>query len=215
MQKKWVKILSNGILISLLAHLLLFTSFMLIWMNPSIKQEDEKKPGLYIPAYMYQQQSNTPVAKVNSQKNNAAQKTMSTAITSAEKKVSEQAIQSGPEIKTIKQMKVMNLSKAEEPLHLIGDKKVDKPLLVLLGKALTHHLLYPKIAWDFRVRGMVLIGFLLHPNGQLTDVQIVRTSGAGVLDDAALAATQAISPVKKVDQYLTGPKFLVVGIIFG
>jgi TonB family protein len=97
---------------------------------------------------------------------------------------------------------------------LIGDKKIDKPLLTLLGKALTAHLVYPKPAIDLNVKGTSVIGFLLYPNGQVSDVQLLRTSRADVLDKAALAAASAIAPVQHAAHYIDKPKFMVIGIIF-
>jgi len=101
-----------------------------------------------------------------------------------------------------------------EPVHLIGDKKIDRPLLTLLGKALTKHLIYPKSALDLNVRGTAVIGFVLYPNGAVSDVQLLSSSRADVLDRAAISAASAIGPVARVGQYLTQPKFMVIGIIF-
>jgi len=101
-----------------------------------------------------------------------------------------------------------------EPVHLIGDKKIDRPLLTLLGKALTKHLIYPKSAIDLNVKGTSVIGFVLYPDGHITQLQLLQTSRAEVLDQAALSAANGINPVGHVSQYLTQPKFMVIGIIF-
>lgn len=106
-------------------------------------------------------------------------------------------------------------TKVTEAINLVGDKKVvPKPLIILLGKALAKHLVYPKIAVDFKLRGMSFVGFVLHPDGTLSNVQLIQSSKAGVLDDEAIAAVSAISPVKNVNEYVDKPKKLVVGIIF-
>jgi TonB family protein len=97
---------------------------------------------------------------------------------------------------------------------LIGDKKINKPLLTLLGKALTVRLIYPKSAIDLNVKGTSIIGFLLYPDGHIIHIQLLKTSGAQVLDEAALTAARQMSPVNHVAQYLTQPKFMVIGIIF-
>ncbi|WP_172622793.1 energy transducer TonB [Aquicella siphonis] len=120
-----------------------------------------------------------------------------------------------PAVRKINQFNVVNLAKKSEPVHLIGDKNVDVPLLALIGKALTSRLAYPKIAIDFNVRGLVLIGFTIHPDGHITDAQLVKTSGAGVLDDEALRALRSIALVPEVNAYLHEPRFMVVGILFG
>ena len=106
-------------------------------------------------------------------------------------------------------------SQSSEPVHLIGEKGVAKPLIVLLGKALTAHLAYPKIAIDLNVHGVAVVGFVVHPDGQVTDVRLVESSRADVLDRAAVTAANEISPVKNVGLYLKEPKYIIFGIIFG
>jgi TonB family protein len=85
---------------------------------------------------------------------------------------------------------------------------------VLLGKALTAHIVYPKIAADFRVKGLVLIRLTLHPDGQVSDIELVRSSSADVLDQEALRGARAIATIPKVNIYLKQPKSMVVGLLF-
>ena len=93
--------------------------------------------------------------------------------------------------------------------------EVSKSLIVLLGKAITAHLLYPKSAMDLNVQGTSYIGFLLYPDGRVSDIKLLKTSTAEVLDKAAYNAVNAIAPVKHVDTYIQKPEFIVFGIIFG
>jgi TonB family protein len=103
----------------------------------------------------------------------------------------------------------------EEAVHLIGDKHTPaKPLMKLIGKALTAHLIYPSIAKDFNVKGSVLVGFLLHPNGEVTEAQLIHSSGAQVLDQAALTGVKTMSPINNVSPYVKQPRFLIIGILF-
>ena len=188
--------------LSVLFHLLLFMSFTFVWVHTA--PEPEEKPAYYVPSYTYQNpapvmppappQKNVPVAKEGIQK--------------------KPKIPAKPTMPSANQMAKMESSKESQGLHLIGDKKLDKPLIKLLGMAISRHLSYPKIAADFNVRGMVGVGFTVYPDGHVTDVQLVKSSGADVLDKAALAAVGAISPVNGVGQYLPEAKFLVVGFIF-
>lgn len=103
----------------------------------------------------------------------------------------------------------------EEPLHLIGESKIVPPLIKILARALSRHLQYPRVAAEFNLRGTVLVGFVLHPEGYVTGARVVQSSGAGVLDDAARDAVGAMSPVGDVHEYVPAPEYLVVGIIFG
>jgi len=103
----------------------------------------------------------------------------------------------------------------EEPLHLIGESRIIKPLVAILARALSRHLSYPRVAAELNLRGVVLVGFVIHPEGYVTEARVVKSSGTGVLDDAARDAVGAMSPVGDVHEYVSAPEFLVVGIIFG
>jgi len=65
------------------------------------------------------------------------------------------------------------------------------------------------------LRGKSEVGFTIHPNGEVTDVSLLTSSGSSVLDDSAVATLKAISPVKDVDRYLKEDQYIVVGIIYG
>lgn len=103
----------------------------------------------------------------------------------------------------------------EEPLHLIGESKIIAPLIKILARALSRHLFYPRVAAELSLRGTVLVGFVLHPAGYVTEAKVVKSSGTGVLDDTARDAVGAMSPVGDVHEYVSAPEYLVVGIIFG
>ena len=113
--------------------------------------------------------------------------------------------------KPIDDSQVMN---DEQAVHLIGEKKSDDPLIKLLGKAISARLVYPRIAADFNLKGTSYIGFTLHPNGELSGIRIMQSSGTDVLDNAALNGIRAISPLGGANQYVPKERFLVVGIIF-
>jgi protein TonB len=103
----------------------------------------------------------------------------------------------------------------QEPLRLVGENKIIKPLVKILARALSQHLRYPRVAADFNLRGVVVVGFVLNPEGYVTETRVMQSSGAGVLDDAARDAVGAMSPVGDVHEYVSAPEFLVIGIIFG
>lgn len=102
-----------------------------------------------------------------------------------------------------------------EPLQLVGEDKIVPPLVRLLAGAISPHLFYPRTAAEFNLQGVVLVGFTLHPEGYITGVKIVKSSGTGVLDDAARSGVGAANSIGNVTQYVSQPEFLVVGIIFG
>lgn len=225
MSKKAAKTMAGSLLLSVLLHALLFSSFLLIKLYPVVPHE--KTPALYVPSYVYQ---NTPSSTVNETKSMPQQQREKEKVPTDKQGIEKPAKSSSPQTQAVsphqrdlsavrfaKNAPVVDIGKPtdEAPIHMVGESKIVKPLAKLLGQALTAHLSYPKIAVDFALRGVALVGFTLHPDGTVTDAQLMRSSGAGVLDQAALAAVNAISPVEHVSLYLKQPDFLVVALIFG
>ena len=172
------------------------------------KKTEEKPADTFIPAYAYHESSHA--AAFQEKAKPIPQKTIPTSKNGIEKPVFNTRAQQ------FNKMMDITSPKNSEPVHLIGDnKKVPEPLIILLGKALTAKLLYPRAAIDLTVKGMSVIGFVLHPDGHVTDVRLLKSSRADILDQAALSAAKEISPVKNVGQYVTEPKPIVFGIIFG
>lgn len=185
--------------ISLLLHLALLCSMIFSWNHYAILPE--KKPSMYVPSYTYQQPSSS-TSMPSLQQNQSVRQEKSTISTAAQ-------------IRHASTASTSSSTKVTEAIHLVGDKNtVPKPLIQLLGKALAAHLVYPKIALDFKIQGRAFVGFILHPDGTLSNISLVRSSHAGVLDDEAMAAVSAISPIKNVSTYLHQPEPMVVGIIF-
>ncbi|MCE3237626.1 MAG: hypothetical protein K0R24_607 [Gammaproteobacteria bacterium] len=211
MRNKVAKVIQrNSFWLVLLCHCLLFSGVSFVWaLKPALIKipDDKEKPSLFIPSYVYHDMA-APAMGV--QEKVLPPKALPQSKLGIKK----------PVMVDIRQLlnthSAVNISRSPEtePVHLIGDKKIDKPLLTLLGKALTAHLIYPKSAIDLNVKGTSVIGFLLYPNGQVSDVQLLRTSKAEVLDRAALAAASAIAPVHHVADYIDKPKFMVIGILF-
>jgi TonB family protein len=201
----------------LIAHLLLFLSFTVVLMQsqpedtplPPPEEDAENSGHKPVPAYVYQEPQQPMIA---------AEKPQSEVDTAGILK---------PQEKTPPQQKI-NTQSAEktkpsppektplgkDPTNLFADKQTDKPLIKLLSRATGKKLVYPKSAQDFRVTGKASVRFYLTPDGVVSDVMLVGSSGSSVLDDAALTAVAAISPVRGVKVYLPEARYLVVGIIF-
>lgn len=211
----------TAFLLSLLLHVLLLSGYVLTWhyFPPVPPERQEPLPAYYVPS---------DTLSENSQ---MAQPSLPQAKTTpdAPKKEPKPEDKNGIEKKEIpltptaattspskaQTAEVSKKSKDNDGVHLIGDKKMDKPLIKLLGTALSRSLIYPKIAIDFNLRGTTYVGFTLQPNGVVENPQVVKSSGEEVLDQEARRAVGAMSPVVNVNQYLDKPKYLVVGIIFG
>lgn len=93
-------------------------------------------------------------------------------------------------------------------------QQVNQPLLKLLYMATGEHLVYPRISADFNQSGIVKIRFKIHPNGMVTNVVMLKSSGYDFLDQAGLSAISDMSPVRNVDAYLSKPEFIEVNIVF-
>jgi len=197
-----------SLLIAVLLHFLLFSGITYTgFIKSSPKHE---MPALDIPAYVVHQTEQSP--SLLEQSVRVKQKEIPTSPKGIEKPVVAQK----PVLPKPSQFQEVKTGQnTEEPVHLIGDKKVSKSLIVLLGKAITAHLIYPKSAMDLNVRGITYLGFMLYPDGRVSDIKLLKTSTADVLDKAAYDAINAISPVKHVDTYIQKPEFIVFGIIFG
>jgi TonB family protein len=191
-------------------HLLIFLFFSYVWVQQVKRQENAET---YIPSYAYQESAQKTVEQTTPKNQPAKEipkKDIPTSKNGIEKPVFDQ--------REVRFNQVMDISskKSSEPVHLIGDNsKTPQPLIIILGKALTAKLLYPKSAIDLNIGGVSVIGFVLHPDGQVTDVRLLKSSRADVLDEAAVFAASHISPVRNVGPYVKEPMPIVFGIVFG
>lgn len=196
----------NSLWLALLLHLLMFFSLSYVWVTRSQSNEN---PMDYIESFAYQEPP-SPVSQ-----NNAALPPKPQNKTPVSKNGILKPI---PAVREMRFNQVVDISspKNSEPVHLIGDnKKTPKPLIILLAKAMTAKLLYPKAAIDLTVKGVSVIGFVLYPDGQVKEVRLLKSSGADILDQAALAAANEISPIPQAGTYIKEPEPIVFGIIFG
>jgi len=195
---------------AMLLHLLIFLFFSYVWVRQNKPLENA---DTYIPSYAYQESAQKAVEQNIPNKQPAKEipnKKVPTSKYGIEKPIDDQ--------REVRFNQVMDISpkKSSEPVHLIGDNsKTPQPLIIILGKALTAKLLYPKSAIDLNIGGVSVIGFVLHPDGQVTDVRLIKSSRADVLDEAAVYAASHISPVRNVGSYVKEPMPIVFGIVFG
>jgi len=75
-------------------------------------------------------------------------------------------------------------------------------LLGLLHDGINAHKQYPFMAVRQRREGLVSINFLLHPDGRISDIEIVKSSRYGLLDNAARLAVEKVSPFQMAENYL-------------
>src|SRR5438477_525236 len=82
--------------------------------------------------------------------------------------------------------------KEADPILLIGDDSHPAdPLIKLLGRSLSAHFRYPRMAGQLGITGRVVISLTLHPEGYYSDVQMMQSSDSQELDAAALYAVNS------------------------
>lgn len=107
-----------------------------------------------------------------------------------------------------------HLNRSQQELKSTQQPFFNKPLLKILHDAIAANQSYPETALELNQSGIVKIGFMLSPEGYLSQIRILRSSGFASIDEAAFAAVQSISPIKGVAPYLGQPEFIVVDVIF-
>lgn len=213
--------LQNYFWFAVLLHLLLFLSFTVELAFPIASEKSEgEKP---LPAYFYHDDKPRPTPTVMPDDSKPPAETAQPAA-EPEKQIEISADGTFREVtqpqqvqqKTTeyKQTKSYSTSVPSGAINLKSEKQIDQPLLRILSIATAAKLFYPKAAADFRITGTTQIRFLLSPDGELSDITLIQSSGTGVIDKAALATMNAISPVKGVDLYLKEARYLTVELIY-
>ncbi len=74
---------------------------------------------------------------------------------------------------------------------------------------------YPESARDKQIQGRVRVGFVITPDGQISSLEIVKSSRHGILDRAALEAVRNAAPLPRPPANLFKEKLLVeITILF-
>jgi TonB family protein len=117
----------------------------------------------------------------------------------------------------LKEEQIREVSQPEEPdpIYLIGDdSQPADPLIRLIGRSLSTHFKYPRVAGELGIKGLVLLEFTFHPEGYYSNLKMVKSSNNQDLDAAALYAVNAAPKVYGADRFISKPKRMVVGFIF-
>ena len=213
---------SRSIWLSAFGHALVLLAFLLT-IGPKPMPQAQDAPSAYVPAYVppaplapAAAPAKQPVPQPAIAKPQPIKTDPAGILTPPQQPpLSKQAMQAAVHTFKSTAPQLLNKHPDQEPLNLIGDQKIVKPLIRLLARAVGRTLTYPKAAVDFYMRGKVLIGFQLAPDGTVSNVRVLRSSGAGVLDNEAARSLRAISPLIGAGEWVKQPEFLIVGIIFG
>ncbi|MGD8571139.1 MAG: energy transducer TonB, partial [Gammaproteobacteria bacterium] len=66
---------------------------------------------------------------------------------------------------------------------------------------------YPRLARRNGWQGMVKLSLRIEPNGELSHVRVLETSGFEILDQAAIESVNKISAIPGADDWLRGSHF--------
>jgi len=113
------------------------------------------------------------------------------------------------------QMRQVTKKREAEPIYMIGDDHAPAdPLIKLIGRSLSAHFRYPRMAGELGIRGRVIVELTLHPEGYYSDVQMLKSSDNEDLDAAALYAVNSAPDVIGADHFISKPKHFVIGFVF-
>lgn len=213
--------------ISVLCHILAL--LIIFWLQRQAiiiipSKEDHEKYYYYVPAYTPSAPAVSQVAPkanqnlVTEETGLMSTKTIADLIARQQPKTNPKELFKAAQIQTTYPEATVPPHDAEdryiEPIRMVGDKLLDDPLRKLLGRAFTKRLYYPTVAQRLHLRGVVSIGFILHPNGEITDANVVKSSREKILDEAAFRAITSASPIANVDIYIKKAEYYVINIIF-
>jgi TonB family protein len=201
--------------LALLIHLLLLISFSLSFSFDLPLQAFEKKSDHYLPAYLLEKgksREDGVNGSIASFKKNKASPTQNNKDGILIKK---HELAANPEEEKVATINSRSSAAYIEAESLKTGKPENQPLLKELSRATAAKLSYPPEAAAFKLKGTVTVSFLLYPDGRVTDVAIIQSSGFFILDNAALNTIKSISPVRDANLYISKPEVLTVGIIYG
>lgn len=87
-------------------------------------------------------------------------------------------------------------------------------LLALLHQAIQKHQQYPENAQEMRRQGRVTVKFVLNPDGTVSNVALIKSSGTDSLDHAALAAINDAAPYVFVNHYIHSSQEYRIDVVF-
>lgn len=96
-----------------------------------------------------------------------------------------------------------------QPLHIQQPHNSQLPesahrVTQQLNLAISEHFTYPRLAQRNGWQGLVKLGLRIEPNGQLSRIRVISTSGYAVLDQAAMETLNRISVLRDIDAWLRG-----------
>lgn len=114
------------------------------------------------------------------------------------------------------------IRKVHQVVHKVAQQRQEKgfagqkenSLVTLLYRAINQHKQYPEIAQQMGRSGTVKLRFKLYPDGHISHLLVLHSSGSSLLDSSALTAVRDTMPLASVHPYLKQPQQIVLNITF-
>lgn len=116
-------------------------------------------------------------------------------------------------LKFLTKLKITTKAKTEKSEQQETNPDLD-PFLKILHQDIFSKEIYPANALFLHQTGVVTIRMLINHDGQISQLSILKSSQIKSIDDAALNAVAAISPVREASEYLKQAKVFAINIVF-
>lgn len=113
-----------------------------------------------------------------------------------------------------KQIAMKQPDKTSSLQHATIAGKQMSALTEILHTAIQNAQQYPASAQEMGRQGRSTVSFLLHPDGSVTDLKLLHSSGTTSIDNAALAAVNNAAPFPQVNKYLQTAKPYQLDVVF-
>lgn len=98
--------------------------------------------------------------------------------------------------------------------QLAGNNRPVPVLVAMLHAAIQKQQRYPASALLMEREGKITVTFVLFPSGIIDHLEIIKSSGTAILDEAAIAAVHNALPFKGIDKYLVAPQEYQITVAF-
>lgn len=129
-------------------------------------------------------------------------------------------MKNNPEMAAVKNAISIVHKTSKPPVHTTQKQRASvkgapmPELIAFLHAAIQREQQYPASAQAMEREGRATLDFVLHPNGQISGLRLLRTSGTDALDRAALAAVNRAAPFAQVDRYLHESQEYQIDVVF-
>lgn len=80
-------------------------------------------------------------------------------------------------------------------------------MLGLIHRTIREHFVYPPFAWRQGWEGKVVIALQLNPDGEISNIRLVQSSGYRILDEDALLIVRRIGSIPDARTWLNGRSY--------